>query len=56
MLNSRVHTESRVEPFISITIVNYSNSVNQDLVQVLNYSKYSLLVLPVVGIEPATSR
>ena len=33
-----------------------SNSVNYDWVQVLSYSKYSLLVLPVVGIEPATSR
>ena len=56
MLTSRVHTESRTEPFIWTTGVDYSNSVNHDWVQVLNYCKYSLLFLPVVGIEPATSR
>ena len=36
--------------------VNCSNSVDHDRVQMLSYSKYSLLVLLVVGIEPATSR
>ena len=36
--------------------VDCSNSVNHYWVQVMSYSKYSLLFLPVVGIEPATSR
>ena len=36
--------------------VNSSNSVNHDQVQVLSCRKYSFLVLPVVRIEPATSR
>ena len=53
---SRVHTESRTESFIWPTWVDCSNSVNYDQVQVLSYSKYSSLFLPVVGIEPATSR
>ena len=33
-----------------------SNSINHNKVQVLSYSKYSLLCLPVVRIEPVTSR
>ena len=36
--------------------VDCSNSINHEWVQVSNYCKYSLLLLPVVGIEPATSR
>ena len=56
MLNSGVHTESQTESFIWTTRVDCSNSVNHDQVQVLSYSKYSLLFLPVVGIEPATSQ
>ena len=32
------------------------NSINYIQVQVLSYSKYSLLFLPVVGIEPETYR
>ena len=31
-------------------------SINDNRAQKLNYSKYSLLFIPVVGIEPATSR
>ena len=54
--NFGFHTESRTEHFIWITGVDSSNSVNHDQVQVLSFSKYSLLFLPVVGIEPATSR
>ena len=53
--NAEVHTESRSGPFIWITKVDCSNSVKADRVQVLGYIKYSLLVLPLVGIEPATS-
>ena len=34
--------------------VDCSDSYNHDRVQVLWYTKYSLLFLPVVGIEPAT--
>ena len=55
-LNSGVHKESWTGPFIRSTEVDCSNSVNYNQVQVLSYSKYSLLFLPVVGIEPATSR
>ena len=47
--------ESWIELFIWTTGVECSNSVNHDWIQVLSYSKYSLLVLPVVGIEPATT-
>ena len=48
--NSGVHTESQTEAFIWTTGVAllFSPSVNHDRVQ--------MLVLPVVGIEPATSR
>ena len=35
--------------------VDFSNSVNHDRVKVLSYNKYSLLFLPVVGVEPAIS-
>ena len=35
---------------------DWSNSVNHDRIQVLSYSKYSLLVLPIVGIEYEASR
>ena len=52
ILNSWIHKES----FIWITGVDCPKSINQDWVQVLNYCKYPLLVLPVVGIEPATSK
>ena len=45
MLNLGVHTESQIEPFIWTTGVNCSNSLNHDQVQVLSYSKYSLLLL-----------
>ena len=55
MSNSGVHTESRTEPFIWITRVDCFSSVKHDQVQVLSYRKYSLLVLPFVGIEPVTS-
>ena len=56
MSNSGDHKESQVDPFIWTTGVDCSNSVNHELVQVLSYCKYFLLVLPEVGIEPATSR
>ena len=56
MLNSGVNTESRTELFIWNTMVDYSNSVNHECLQVFIYSKVSLLFLPVVGIEPAISR
>ena len=56
MSNSEVHTESQTEPFIWTPGVDCSNSITHDQVEVLSYCKYSLLVLPVVGIEPATSR
>ena len=36
--------------------VDHSNFVNYNQEQVLIYSKYSLLFLPIVRIEPATSR
>ena len=45
MLNSGVHPESRTEPFIWTPGVDCSHSVNHDRGQVLNYLKYSLLVL-----------
>ena len=54
--NSEVHTESWSERFIWTVGVDCSNSVNHDWAQVLSYNKYFLLFLPVVGIEPATSR
>ena len=56
MLNSGVHTEFQTEPFIWTTGVDCYNFVNHDWVQVLSNWKYYLLFLPVVGIEPATSR
>ena len=56
MSNSRVHTESWTELFIWTTGIDYSNFVNHDQAQVLSSSKYSLLVLSVAGIEPATFR
>ena len=52
MSNSEAHTEPQTEPFIGSMRVNCYNSVNR--LQVLSYSKYSLLFLPVVGIEFAT--
>ena len=55
MSNLVVHTKSRTEPFIWSTGIDCSNSVNHDHVQGISYCKYSLFVLPVVGIEPATS-
>ena len=55
MSNLGAHTESWTEPFIWTTGVDCSNSYNHDQVQILNYSKYSLLFLPVVEIESATS-
>ena len=54
--SSGVHTESQTEPFIWVTGVDCSNSINHDQVQVLSYSLYSLIVIPIIGIEPATSR
>ena len=54
MLNSVVNAESRSEPFIQIMGIDCSDSLIHERVQVLSYIKYSLLVLPVVGIEPAT--
>ena len=56
MSNSEVHTESPTGPFIWTTGGDSSDSVNDDQVQVLSYSKYSLLFLSLAGIEPATSR
>ena len=41
----------RIEPFIWFTEEDCSNSVKYDQVQVLSYSKYSLLFLPEAGIE-----
>ena len=43
MSNPGVLTESRTEPFIWTTGVDFSNSVNRDRVQVLSYCKNSLL-------------
>ena len=54
MSNPVVHTELQTEPYIQSTGVDCFNSVYHDQVQVLSYGKYSLLFLPVVGIEPAT--
>ena len=45
MSNSSVHTESRIQPLIQIC----SSSMNHDWVQVLSYSKLSLLVFLVVA-------
>ena len=56
MSNSEAFIESRTAAFIWTTREDCSNSVNYDWVQVLSYSKYSSLLLLVVGIEPATSR
>ena len=50
------HTKFRTEPFIWTTGIDYSNYINHDRIHVLSYSKYSLLFLPIFGIEPATSR
>ena len=55
MLNSGVYKESRPWPFIWTSRIDCSDSVTHERVQVLSYSKYFLLFLPVVGIEPATS-
>ena len=56
-LYSGAYIDSWTEPFIWITGVDCSYSVNHDWVQwLLTYSKYFLLILPVIGIEPATSR
>ena len=44
MSNSGVHTESRTIHFIWTPVVDGSNSAKQELVKVLRYSKYSLLV------------
>ena len=45
-----------LNPFLDTTGLDFSNSVNHDRVKVSSYSKYFYLYLPVVGIEPATSR
>ena len=50
--DSGVHTESQSELFIWTTGLDCFNSVNYDWVQVFSYRKYSLLFLPIVGIEP----
>ena len=50
------NTKSWSEPFIWTTGVDWSNSINHNHIQVLSNSKYSLLFLPVVGIEPETFR
>ena len=54
--NSGAYRKTRIDPFIQSTGVDCSNSVNHDQVQMLSFSKYPLLVLSAVGIEPATSR
>ena len=54
MSNSRAYTEPKTIAFIYYLGVDCPNSIN-DQVQGVSYSKYSLF-LPVVGIEPATSR
>ena len=54
--NSGTHTEPGTEPFIWSSGVDCSSSFNHDRIQLLSHSKYSLLFLPVVGTEPATSR
>ena len=54
MSNSGTHIEPQAEPFIWTKGEDSSNSINPDRVQESSYSEYSLLVLPVVGIEPAT--
>ena len=51
-----VHTELWTWPFIRTGEVDCSKTFNHDWAQVFSYSKYSLLILPVVGIEPAASR
>ena len=52
MSNSWVHTEYRAESFIWTTGVDCSNSVNHDRVQMLSYSKYFLLVLLGLNMQP----
>ena len=54
--NSGVHIESQTELSVWTTGVDCYNSVNDDQVQVLSHSKHFLIFLPVVGIEPATTR
>ena len=56
MSNLGAHIELQTEPFIWFMGADCFNSFNHCKVQVLSYSKYSLLFLPVVGIESATSR
>ena len=48
--------ELRTKPFIQSIGVDHFNSFDHNQVQVLSYSNYSLLFLPAVRIEPATSR
>ena len=43
MPDSGAHTELRTKPFIRLTGVDGSNSINLDRVQALSHSKYSLL-------------
>ena len=50
------HRISNWTSYLNSRGLDCSNSVNHDWLQVLSYSKYSWLFLPVVGIEPATSR
>ena len=52
--NSVAYMELRIEPFIQSTEIDYYNSFN--CVQVLNYSEYFSLFLPIVRTVPATSR
>ena len=44
-----------LKPFTSSMGVDCYNSVNHNQVEVLNHSKYSLLFLPEIRIEPATT-
>ena len=42
MSNSSTHTELQTKPFILLTGIDCSNSINFDQVQVLRYSNYAL--------------
>ena len=55
MSHAGVYTKTRAKRLLLPPGVDYSNFVNHNQVQVLSYTNYSFLPLPVVGIEPETS-
>ena len=50
------YAELQTEPIFNPQREDCFNSFNPNRVQVLNYSKYSFLFLPIVSIESVTSR